>query len=392
MTMHASYRARLVRAALLLCALLATSVAKGQSVSSNAAGDQADYVFSEAKSPKFEPELTVWMRSGAREPTSLPGVGLVLNDGGNNDSRFYFRLSPQLAAPRSVATLSAIVRTPPVSDTSLAWNSGTLGWRLIVDDGVRRLELGLARSSASGERQVQIIGATDGGSLPFPWDNNFHNGYEVSRRPSGEFVVTLTNRDPACAAAVTTATLKPNQLPRSTGRALFAWGTIEPGGGTAMWQEVHAKIAAPEADVGLTLDTRLLEIDLGEDATDARLEWRGQLTIPPGVSFNPAVSPVLIKLAGTGLSFETSVAAGSFTAQADGGFRFSPDPAASGPRLRVRFTPRSPSQWDFHVGTDELTLENNDLSTLTGTLALSNLAGSQTVTLRRNGDWFEFER
>lgn len=229
-------------------ALLITLLALVASVATAPAAvtlDSADYVYPDSSGPNgFEPSSSKWSSSGNLTPASIANVGLGISDPDNASSLMYSHSSPPLAS--NPGALQALVRANSVVDTSSAWSNDAIGWRLVLDDGSKRMELTLARDPVSKGRVVRVQNAVNVQDIPFPWDNGFHNLYEVERLANGEFLVSVTNADPAAIDSVQTRTVPSSSLPSSGGGSLFGWGMGLAGGGASFWQEVHASVLGPD--------------------------------------------------------------------------------------------------------------------------------------------------
>ena len=348
-----------------------------------------DYVFTDPTTANGEPDPAVWASSGALVPRAIPGLGLLIADPDNAASLLYFHVSSELANPQNVATFRGLVRTPAIPDTSPAWDADHVGWRLILDDGVHHCELMLGRDPVSKARQVQILNTTPGNSIPFPWDNGFHNSYEIGKLANGDFVINVTNNDPAATTPTTSETIAASQLPPSAGSAFAAWGAGESGGGNSLWQEVHGQVASTERSIGL--DTKELEIELGASAEKNEIEWKGELTLPAGITIDPVAEAVTIHLASpSGVVFDTMIGPGSFRSHPDGSFRFK-SPEDASPEIEMRLKPRGGALWEFKIGIENVLLTLDDRTQVTGTLRIDDKVGRQTLPLTDKGKRLEFK-
>lgn len=246
----------------LASALAAVAAALLVMPAASAAGtvvDGAHFVFDFASAP--EPDPAVWTKTGTLNPQPVEHVGLAIVDnsasgaGGNQllYSHAFARLGPWGEhGPGDEAVLRADVLTPHVNDSSPTWSSHALGWRLILDDGTHRFALALARHPATRARLVRVEGAPGAQALGFPWDNDFHNTFEIAREADGDFVVTLTSGDSAATTPVVTATYAAASLPPSGGTPMFAWGSGNDGGSLSFWQEVHGEVTGEGPGPGPT--------------------------------------------------------------------------------------------------------------------------------------------
>jgi hypothetical protein len=212
--------------------------------------DSADYTF---VYPNL-PDPAVWSVSAQGNVTQVPvdGTGLAMGDPDNSAQLMYVHPAPFLTGDPSDPNFqnTAIFRVramvPYVSDGLSAWSGAAIGWRMIVDDGVHRLELALSRS-ATFARQVRLDDCPSFTPEPFPWDNELINTYEIRRLSNGDYEITLTNEDPL-APGPFTRTVLAGQLPPSGGTPMFAWGSTAQGGGAYYWVEVHAEVSGPGVD------------------------------------------------------------------------------------------------------------------------------------------------
>ncbi len=226
-----------------------------------------------------------------------------------------------------------------MSDGSPAWVNEALGWRLILDDGAHRAELVLARDPGTRQRVLRVEGAAGVGLIAFPWDNDFHNVYEIGRLASGDFVVTAINKDP-----VATTQLPPKQIPAGslpgTQGAILAWGTGLAGGGASFWQSAHAEVlsaALPFASFRARAD-----IYLGPRPGDDRFDVEALFTLGAGSDgINPLTEDVTLML-GPG---EWTIPAGSFRRQRGGWFSFRGFVGTTG--LGVAITPLGGGRFGF---------------------------------------------
>lgn len=347
------------------------------------------YTFPDPNTQDGSPDPSVWGRDGTLTPTpdAALGVGIIDPD---NASKLLFFASPGVLGSET-ATFRVQVDTPPVPDNSPAWVNHALGWRLILDDGTSRLELALARDPASTpmRKVLRVENAPNVALIPFPWDNDFHNVYEIGRVTSGDFVIAATNKDPAATTQLPPVTIPGNALPGTSG-AVFAWGTGLAGGGVSFWQNANGEVATDVVTIGV--DTKELTIDLGATAAENEIEWKGVLNLPAGSTINPVNEAVSIKLANAGgILFETAIGANNFTTKRDGSFKYE---SASGttPKLEVKFKPMGGTAWEFKMETEDLPLTVADRTQVTGTLAIGNKTGSQTMPLADLGDRLQFEK
>lgn len=351
--------------------------------------ETVDYVFPDPNTALGEPDPSVWASSGGLSPMPVSGQGLQIADPDNAASLLYFRASTELANAANNATFQALVKTPAINDASGAWSSDTTGFRLILDDSRKRLVLTLGRDPATKARQLVVMGAAGVAAVPFPWDNGFHNVYEIARLPNGDFNLSATNNDPAVAAAPVTKVVPAASLPASTGSAMFAWGMGATGGGVSFWQETHGVVSTSQVDLSLT--THELTIDTGANPDENEIEWKGTLTVPAGATFNPAAEGCAIKLAnGGGILFEKTIPASSFVPRGDGGFK-SETPSGTTPKIEVKFKPLGGTTWEFKIEAEKLALTVADRTHVIGTLAVGNKVGTQDMPLTDKGSRLEYE-
>lgn len=208
----------------------------------------ADYTF---VYPQL-PDTNVWSVSTQGNIVQVPvaGMGLAMADPDNISSLMYTYPTPLLSGDpnnpnyQNTDTFRVKARIPYVSNGSLQWYDHYIGWRMIVDDGLHRIELVLARNPAFA-REVWIRDCPSFAPLSFPWDNELENNYEIKRLSDGNYLITLYNEDPLIPPV--SRLVLAGQLPPSGGTPLFAWGMASRGGGAVYWQEVHVDVFAPAA-------------------------------------------------------------------------------------------------------------------------------------------------
>lgn len=348
-----------------------------------------DYVF-DINNPL--PDPAVWAQSGNIGPRGVEGRGLQITDLGEANSLLYSHATPEIGVGTNVTTFRALVRTPQLQDTAtIAWSNDVTGFRLILDDSQHQLVLGLGRDPADPgtpkRRVLVVLGATGVPLLPFPWDNGFHNVYELSRLANGDFSLSATNNDPANTAPPLKLTIPAAQLPLSTGAAMVSWGMGTSGGGISEWQETHGVVSASQVDIAL--DTAKLEIEPGDHG---EVEWNGTFTLPAGTTIDPITEGFSMELVSGGATvFEAMIGPGRFVQRPDGGFRFESDRDIA-PSLEVRFKPLGGSLWEFRVEAEDFLLAVADRTQATGTLAIGNKVGTQTLALTDKGKEVVFKK
>lgn len=375
---------RLGAACLTALALLAVSVPATHA----AVKEQVDYVFPDPNTALGEPDPAVWAQSGNLEPN--PVDGLKITDPGSGGQLLYFHPSTHASTGQFLVIWRAIVKMEPVPDPSDGWAGDVIGFRLILDDTSRRLVLGLGRDPATKARQVLVLQTVPGAApvplpgvpaIPFNWENGQFNVFEIGRSADGgyTFSAATAGSDPV------TRIIPAASLPPSVGSAVFLWGMDAFGGGTSTWQEVHGSVFEAQTDIGL--DTRRLELDLSEGA----IKWRGEITLPAGVTLNPPTEPVTVKLANASkIVFEFSIPAGGFQPKGKH-YRFETPPGAT-PGIRMNLKQKSDTIWNFHVWNDNVALHVTDPTSITGTIAFSNKVGTQTMPLTDRGDRLVYKR
>jgi hypothetical protein len=194
----------------------------------------------------WETWTNTWGGSVIQVP--IDGRGLAMQDPDNGASLLYIHDMPELSGdpgnPNYGNTLTFQVRSqvPYVFDGSLAWSGDAVGWQMIVDDGNHRIELALSRS-ATFERTVRIQNCPAFVPVPFPWDNELENTYEMVRLENGYYQITLYNADASLPPV--TSTIAGGSLPPSGGVPHIAWGMGIQGGGAAYWMQAHAEVYGP---------------------------------------------------------------------------------------------------------------------------------------------------
>ena len=96
-------------------------------------------------------------------------------------------------------------------------------------------------------------------------------------------------------------------------------------------------------------------------------------------------------VSGVATVFETMIDPGSFIQRLDGSFRFESAPGTT-PRVEVRLKPLGGSLWEFRVEAEDLLLTVADRTQATGTLAIGNKVGTQTLPLTDKGRELVFEK
>lgn len=219
------------------------------------------------------PDPSVWTVStnpwgGTVNQVPIDGGGLAMYDTGGSASLLYIHDMPELSGdpshPNYGNTLTFQVRSqvPCHSDGLLPWGDHAIGWRMIVDDGVHRIELALSRS-ATFERTVRIQSCPALVPVPFPWDNELENTFEIARLDNGYYRITLYNADPSLPPV--TRTIAEGSLPPSAGWPHIAWGMGIQGGGVAYWMQAHADVygySANEAPYILSVDGPLDPVEV----------------------------------------------------------------------------------------------------------------------------------
>lgn len=198
------------------------------------------------------PDPAVWSVSqqGSVSQRSVEGLGLGMVDPDNSSYLLYTHPTPFLSGDpnnpnfNNTATFRVRAVVPYIPDGS-GWFADAISWQMILDDGVHRLALNLARTP-TGNRTIRIHNAGFFENIPFHWDNDMANTYEISRLANGDFVVTLTSGDTSSPNPVVTLSVPAGMLPASHGQPLFAWGLGAEAGGAAYWSEVEARVFGPE--------------------------------------------------------------------------------------------------------------------------------------------------
>ena len=117
------------------------------------------------------------------------------------------------------------------------------------------------------------------------------------------------------------------------------------------------------------------EIDLGLDPDDNEIDWKGDLTLPAGVTLDPVAEGMALRLeSADAMVFETAIAPGMFAPQG---------PA----RVQVR----------VRAGRDAPDVEGTllvvpDRTAVTGTLAIGNKVGTEVLPLTDKGKRLEFKK
>ena len=152
---------------------------------------------------------------------------------------------------------------------------------------------------------------------------------------------------------------------------------------------VHGQVASTERSIGL--DTKELEIELGATPEKNEIEWKGELTLPAGITIDPVNEAVTIDLASpSGVVFDTMIRPVSFRLHPDGSFRLT-SPEGASPEIEARFKPRGGALWEFKIGIENVLLTVADRTQVTGTLRIGNKVGRQTLPLTDKGKRLEFK-
>ncbi len=360
--------------------------------------ENADYVFPDVSGQGGAPDPAVWTTQevGTVLTQGVPGIGWGVVDPDSASQLLYMHmlsfLSGDPANPnfKNTETLSARFVSSAVPDNSCAWADNAIGARVILDDGGHRVELALARDPGSKVRQVRLEGAPGAPVIPFPWDNDFPNTYEIARDTNGNFVVTLTNGDPNAPNRVVQQSFTAAQTAATSGIARVAWGMGLIGGGTTFWQEVHAEVFS--AQVALGLSTKELSIELGRNASENEFEWKGTFTVPAGTSFDPVAEGARVKLSNAGgILFEAAVAPAKFTRKSDGTFKYE-SPSGTVPKLEIKLKPIGGTAYEFKVEAENFALTLNDRTQVTARLTVGTKVGTETLPLLDLGDKLEYEQ
>ncbi len=346
--------------------------------------ETVDYVFPDPNTPLGEPDPAVWASTGSLSPQPS-ALGLQITDPDDNAELLYFFGHTELANPANIASFHVRSRSQALADASSAWSNDAIGFRLILDDSRRRVILTQGRDPVTKARQLVVLDAAVS-PIPFPWDNGFHNLYEIGRLPNGDFTIIATNNDPNATGEPVTVVVPGAALPASTGSAMLAWGMGAEGGGVCFWQEVHGQIESVRVDIGL--DTRRLDLDLGE----AEIKWRGEINLPAGVTLNPPTEPVTIKLANASeIVFEFSIPVGGFQPKSLRKFRFETPPGST-PGMKMDLRQKEDSIWNFHVWVERFVPGVTDRTMITGTISFADKVGTQSMPLTDKGDKLVYKR
>lgn len=266
--------------------------------------DTAEYVFAypDPNGLNSAPDPTVWATAAGSgiNVVPMPGLGLGMADPDNSAHLLYYHATPFLSgSPAStnfhnMATFRVRSLVPYVADGS-GWFADAIGWRMIADDGTRRLELALSRST-TGNRQVRIQNCAVQ-PIPFPWDNELANSYQIDRLANGDFVLSLISADPS--SPVVTQTIPAGMLPASGGTPLFAWGTGREGGGAFYWQEVHAEVNSAEVNLA---SFQVTQLQVRTRGSNDKIKVNASFSPAAGQSPNPTTQPIALQLLRSDLS------------------------------------------------------------------------------------------
>jgi hypothetical protein len=260
---------RVVLASAVLVGLAIGGTGQPASASEPVLLDSASYSFAypDPSGNGSLPDPAVWNRSVGGGAWEIPVEwrGLVISDPDNVATLMYTRHTSSLSGdPTSLdfantATFRVRSEVPYVSDGSLRWSAEAIGWRMILDDGSHRLELALSRS-ATYQRQVRIQNSS-ADPIDFPWDNRFHNVYEITRLANGDFQIALANADPSSPNPIHVRTIQASQVPPSGGVPQFSWGMEREGGGAAYWTEAYAEVRGPAVNQPPSLGAVTIPLD-----------------------------------------------------------------------------------------------------------------------------------
>lgn len=331
--------------------------------------ETVDYVFPDPNTALGEPDPSVWASSGGLLPMPVSGQGHQIADPDSAASLLYFHASTELANASNNGTFQALVKTPHLADSSTAWSNDTTGFRLILDDSQKQLVLGLGRDPSTFARQVVVMGATGVAPIPFPWDNGFHNVYEIRRLPGGNFTFSATNNDPANVAQPVTVTISAASLPASTGVAFFAWGMGTEGGGVSFWQEVHGRV-----ERGVLPFTSLAA---GAEIALTEFEVKALFTLRDGSNgIDPLTEDVSFQVG----TFSTTIPAGSFVLNNSGPLgEFKFKGVIAGVELKVKIMPLGDGSFEFKAEGEGADLTGT-VNPVTLGLTIGDDGGSTTVT------------
>ena len=267
--------------------------------------ENADYVFPDVSGQGGAPDPAVWttQQIGTVPVQGAPGLGWGIADPDSASQLLYGHVlsflsgSPTSPNAKNTANFSVTLRTSGgMPDTTPPWDpdDNVTGGRVILDDGSHRVELALARDPVSKARPVRLLGAPSSAPvIPFPWDNDFPNTYEIARDTNGDFVVTLTNGDSTVPNRVTSQRYSKDLTAMTSGVPRVAWGMGLKGGGATFWQEAHAQVNSVEVSFASFL---LTDLQVRARANNDKIQVKAIFIPASGQTTDPATQAVSLTL------------------------------------------------------------------------------------------------
>lgn len=267
--------------------------------------EKATYVYDPNNGRGGAPDPAVWPTQdvGTVPVQGAPGLGWGIADPDSAAQLLYVHLlsflsgSPTSPNARNTASFSVRLRTSGgMPDTTPPWDpdDNVTGGRVILDDGSHRVELALARDPVSKARQVRLLGAPSSAPvIPFPWDNDFPNTYEIARDTNGDFVVTLTNGDSTVPNRVTSQRYSKDLTAITSGVPRVAWGMGLKGGGATFWQEAHVQVNSVEVSFASFLVT---DLQVRVRASNGKILAKATFAPASGQTTDPSTQDVSLTL------------------------------------------------------------------------------------------------
>lgn len=343
----------------------------------------ADYTFPDPNTEDGGPDPAVWATEavGTVPVQGAPGLGWGISDPDSVSQLLYSHLTPFLSANpadpafANTATFRSTVVTSAIPDNSGAFADNVVGWRMILDDGQQRVELALGRDPVTKARLVRLIDAAAAPAIPFPWDNDFPNTYEIARQSNGDFVVTLTNGDSSAPNGTVTQSFPAGQTASSDGAPRFAWGVGLTGGGSSFWQSAHAEVHSPAVPFA-AFDVKV-EVELRPLTNHDTFEIKGSFTLGDASNGIHILTEVLrLQLSGGTGGFSATIPAGSFRQDKKGRFKF--ETTIDGAILEIVIQPLGDNSYELKAEGDGFDLGDIQ-NPLTVKLTIGDDSGSASV-------------
>lgn len=188
-----------------------------------------------------DPAVWIWSRAG-----TVRTIGASVRYGVQDFDDGGFLLFSHPTTPICAASKTALLRAhvrPSSVGLFVFFQDVTHGFRLILDDGCRRLELKLVihvEPQGGVIAVIEVEGTPGPLRLAFPWRVDSDQTYEIDRLANGDFVIQAAIDEPTIPSQ--SLSVPASSLPATTGRPEFVWGTGLFGRGQAIWSTVHGEV------------------------------------------------------------------------------------------------------------------------------------------------------